>query len=225
MVELQYLGHSFFSIKDHGEIILVDPVFNSTKSSAKKLNSIPAKQKDMKKISLILLTNEMEEHFDKKAVQKIASENGAIVVAHDYILRDLDLSRDLKKPIMPNMEIFLKGFKITTTTAHCPQSFCPTGYLIEASGKTIYHAGVTKLLDSFSNIDADVALLPMSNISMDVIDVVRAAKIIKPKTIIPMQYDIYGSGTFDPKELNKRIKESVLNSETVILKPGKKFKV
>jgi len=70
---------------------------------------------------------------------------------------------NLKAPITSNAEVFLKGFKIKTMTAHFPKSFCPTGYLIQCKDKSIYHAGVTTLLDTFSKIDVDVALLPMSS--------------------------------------------------------------
>jgi L-ascorbate metabolism protein UlaG (beta-lactamase superfamily) len=213
MVELQYFGHSFFKIKDKSSSILIDPVFSFGKTS----------QKDMGNVSLILLTNEMPEHFDKKAVEEIASRENATVVAHDSILRSLDVPRSQKAPICVNSELFLKGFKIKTATAHYPQSFYPLGYIIQCKDKTIYHAGVTALLDTFSEIKTDVAILPISSKSMDIVDVVRAAKMIKPKTLIPMQYDFFDAGKSDPKELKKRIEESVLDTETIILSPGKKI--
>jgi L-ascorbate metabolism protein UlaG (beta-lactamase superfamily) len=225
MVELQYFGHSFFRIKDKKETILIDPIFNSTKTDMGKIKKIPAKKQMFKDVSLILLTNEMKEHFDKEAVESIVEKTNAIVVAHDFLLTDLNIPRSLKAPIGQGSEIFLKGFKISAKTAHCPQCFCPTGYLIENNGKKIYHAGVTNLLDSFSRIKPDVALLPMSNRSMDVVDVVRAAKLMKPKTLIPMQHDIFDFGKLDPKELDRRIQESVLDTKTVILAPGRKVKV
>jgi len=225
MVELQYFGHSFFRIKDGNETILVDPIFNSSKGEFTKQRKIPVKQEDLKNISMILLTNELAEHFDKDAVEEIANRNNAFVVAHDYILQDMDLPRNLKVSVVPNAELFLKGFKIKAATSHFPKSFCPTGYLIEKDGKTIYHAGTTKLIDSFSNINADTVLLPLSSQSMDVVDVVRAAKIIKPKLLVPMQFDIFETRKQDTKDLEKRIKESVLNTKTVVLAPGKKIKI
>jgi L-ascorbate metabolism protein UlaG (beta-lactamase superfamily) len=225
MVELQYFGHSFFRIKDGNETILVDPIFNSSKGEFKKQRKIPIKQADLKNISIILLTNELAEHCDKKAVEEIANRNNAFVVAHDYILQDMNLPRNLKVSVVPNAELFLKGFKIKAATSHFPKSFCPTGYLIEKGGKTIYHAGTTKLIDSFSNINADTVLLPLSSQSMDVVDVVRAAKIIKPKLLIPMQFDIFETRKQDTKDLEKRIQESVLNTKTVVLAPGKKIQI
>lgn len=225
MVELQYFGHSFFKIKDKKETILIDPIFNSTITSGKKNSKIPSVLKELKDVSFILLTNETERHFDKIAVQEIATKNKAVVVAHDFILNDLDLPRTQKIPISSNFEVNLKGLKIETKTAHYPASFCPTGYLISINDKTIYHAGVTSLLDSFSKIKADVVILPMSSQTMDVVDLVRATKMMKPKTLIPMQYDIFELKKFDSKDLDKRINDSILQTKTVILKPGKKVKL
>lgn len=225
MVELQYFGHSFFKLKDKNGVIVIDPIFDSSKFSTKKLRKIPIDKNELNKISLILLTSEMEEHFDKDAVEEISKRNNAVVVAHDSLLTQLNLPRTLKASISQGSEIFLKGFKICAKTAHFPQSFCPTGFLIESNGTKVYHAGTTHLLESFSGIRADVAILPMNLRSMDVVDVVRAAKVIKPKKLIPMQYDTFDFGKFDSKDLVRRIQESVLNTETILLSPGKKITV
>ncbi len=223
MVELRYYGHSFFKLKDKNVTVLIDPIFDSSKTEFKKQRKIPVLQNDLKNISMILLTSEMLEHFDKEAVQKLALRDNATVIAHDFILRDMDLPRNLKMPVSSNTELFLKGVKIKPTTAHCPKSFCPTGFILDLNGKKIYHAGTTHLLESFSNMGIDVLLLPISSRSMDVIDAVRATKMIKPKTVIPMQYDLFETDKNDPNDLKRRIGESVLNTQTVILSPGKKF--
>ena len=225
MVELQYFGHSFFKISGKNNIMLIDPIFDSTKSNCEKFKKIPIKKNDLERIDLILLTNDLAEHFDKEAVEEIANKNNATVVAHDSILNELKIPRNLKTSIIQSNEIFLNGFKIKPTIAHCPQCFCPTGFVIDCDGKKIYHAGVTMLLETFSSIKTDVAILPLSNRSMDVVDVVRAAKIMKPKTLIPMQYDIFENLKNDPIDLKKRISESVLNTQTIILAPGKKVKI
>jgi len=213
MVELQYFGNSFFKIKNKKESILIDPV------SIGKV-----KKSDVEDASLILLTNETEDHFDKNLIEKVVSKGKVKVVAHDSILKQLNLPRSQKVSIGIDSEVFLNNFKIKTTTAHYPQSFYPMGFLIDCGGKRIYHAGITALLDTFSKIDADVALLPMNSKSMDVVDVVRAAKMMKPKKLIPMHCDV-GDARNSAIDLKKRIGESVLNTETILLAPGKKMKV
>jgi len=225
MVELFYYGHSFFQIKDGASNILIDPIFDSSKTDQKKLMKIPTSPSKIKKVSLILLTNETPEHFDKEAVQEIALRDNACVVGHDVVLQKLNLPRTQKVPTYSNSEVNVKGVKVTSKTAHFPKSFYPLGYLIDLNGTKIYHAGVTSLHDSFEKVSADVALLPLSSKTMDVVDAVRATKILKPTRVIPMQYDIFESKKFDPVDFKKRIEDSVLKTQTVILSPGQKFKL
>lgn len=226
MVELQYFGHSFFRIGDKNFNILVDPIFDTTKTDFKLEKKIPVKPKQLKNISLILLGNETPEHFDKKAVEEIALRNGATVVAHEVVLNELDLPRNQKTAIGSNNEMFLKGVKLKSIIAHFPKSFYPMGYVVEIGGKKIYHAGVTALLDSFSTVKADVAILPIGGkATMDVIDAVRATKIIKPSIVVPMQYNTFELSKADPIDFKARIEKSLLKTKPVILKPGQTVKV
>jgi len=100
------------------------------------------------------------------------------------------------------------------------------GFLIEFGGKRIYHAGVTALIDTFSDINADVALLPIGGRgSMDVIDAVRATKMIKPDKVVPMQYNTFDLSKADSGDFKARIEKSLLKTKPVILSPGQIMKV
>ena len=226
MVELQYFGHSFFRVGDKGFNIIFDPVFDTTKTESKLQESIPIKSKQMKDISLILLGNETPEHFDSAAVEEIAVRNGATVVGHEIVLNKLNLPRNQKLAICSNSELFVKGVKIKSIIAHFPRSFYPMGYLVEIGGKKIYHAGVTSLLDTFAEIKADVALLPIGGkAAMDVIDAVRATKVMKPVHVIPMQYNTFELSKADPKDFKARIEKSLLKTKPVILSPGQTMRI
>lgn len=225
MVELQYFGHSFFRICDGSSCILIDPVFDCSKTNAKKKMKIKIKPSDCRNISMILITNETPEHFDACSVEEIAKKNNSVVVAHDIALQKLNLPRNLKSPILSNAEVNLRGLKIKTKTAHYPKSFYPLAYLLEFGGKKIYHAGVTSLLDNFNEIKADVALLPISSKSMDVVDAVRATKLIKPGMVIPMQYDVFEEKKIDVPDFRRRIEKSVLKTRPVLLEMGGTVKI
>lgn len=225
MVELQYFGHSFFQLKHGSSTVLIDPIFDTSKTDLKKIGKIPTTTSKLKKISVILLTNETPEHFDPVSVQQIALRDNACVIGHDVVLQKLSLPRTQKIPIYSNSELTVKGIKIKSKTAHFPKSFYPLGYLIDFDGVKVYHAGVTSLHDSFEKIQADVSLLPISSRTMDVVDAVRAAKILKSKKIVPMQYDVFEQKKFDPQDLKKRIEDSVLKTDTIVLYPGQKLKI
>ncbi|MEI7961039.1 MAG: MBL fold metallo-hydrolase [archaeon] len=225
MVDLQYFGHSFFKISQNDSTILIDPVFDSTKTIFKKKLKIKAKPSDFKDVSLLLITNETPEHFDAGAVEDIARLNNAIVVAHEVALQKLNLPRNLKTPIVSNSEVTLRGVKIKTKTAHYPKSFYPLAYLLECEGKKIYHAGVTALLDNFNEVKANVALLPISSRSMDVVDAVRATKLIKPDMVTPMQYDVFEEKKIDIPDFKRRIEKSVLKTKPILLGMGETIKL
>ncbi|MCX6803293.1 MAG: MBL fold metallo-hydrolase [Candidatus Diapherotrites archaeon] len=225
MVELQYLGHSFFKVSNGASSILIDPIFDSSKTNLKKKAKFKAKQSDFKNVSLILITNETPEHFDPIAVEEIAKRNNSIVIAHDVALQKLTLPRTLKTQILSNAEVNLRGVKIKAKTAHFPKSFYPLGFLVECGGKKIYHAGVTTLLDNFNEIKTDIALLPISSKTMDVVDAVRATKLMKPGYVVPMQYDIFEDKKIDIPDFKRRIEKSVLKTKPVLLGIGETIKL
>ena len=224
MVELQYFGHSFFKIADKDSTILIDPVFESTKTMGKRKSKMKVKQNDFKKVSMILITNETAEHFDRDAVEALAKKHNAVVVAHEIALQKLNLPRTLKFPIVSNAEVNLRGIKIKSKTAHYPKSFYPLGYLLEVGGKKIYHAGVTSLLDDFNQIKTNVALLPISSRSMDVVDAVRATKLMKPEMVVPMQYDVFEENKIDIPDFKRRIEKSVLKTKPMLMEMGETIK-
>jgi L-ascorbate metabolism protein UlaG (beta-lactamase superfamily) len=224
MVELQYFGHSFFKIADNCSTILVDPVFESTKTDGKKKVKFRVKPSDFKKVSMILITNETNEHFDPKAVEELSLKHNALVVAHEIALQKLNIPRNLKSPIVSNADIFLRGVKIKAKTAHYPKSFYPLGFLLELSGKKIYHAGVTSLLDDFNQVKTNIALLPISSRSMDVVDAVRATKLMKPDFVVPMQYDVFEEKKIDVPDFKRRIEKSVLKTKPLLMGMGETVK-
>ncbi len=225
MVELKYHGHSFFSVHVPASTVLIDPIFESSKCVLKKKSRIRAKATDFKKVSLILITNETPEHFDKEAVREIAMKHSALVVAHESVLQKLDLPRSLKAPIISNADLTLRGVKIKAKTAHFPKSFYPLGFLLECAGKKIYHAGVTTLLDDFNQIKTNIALLPISSKTMDVVDAVRATKLMKPDFVIPMQHDVFEDKKIDIPDFKRRIEKSVLKTKPILLDMGGAIKL
>jgi L-ascorbate metabolism protein UlaG (beta-lactamase superfamily) len=211
---------------EKGFNILFDPVFDTTKTDYKLQETIPIKSRQLKDISLILLGNETPEHFDAAAVEEIALRNGATVVGHEIVLNKLNLPRNQKTAIGSNSELYIKGIKIKSMIAHFPKSFYPMGYLVDFGGKKIYHAGVTSLLDTFSDIKADVAILPIGGkATMDVVDAVRATKMMKPVQVIPMQYNTFELSKADPKDFKSRIEKSLLKTKPIIMAPGQTIKL
>ncbi len=229
MLELQFFRHAFFKIRAGKKNILIDPVshFKSPSKDFECLVDYRVKDKDMKNTTIILVTHEHFDHFDRDFVQKIAKENDACVIAHHDVLQELNsgVSKGLLHPISMGQKVSLRGIDVQAIAAHHPQSFYPLGFLVSVDGKTIYHAGDTELITDMEKLSPDIALLPIGGgETMDCVDAVRAVKIMKPRLAVPMHYNTFKSIQQDPKEFKQKIEKSILKTRVVILEPGKKVK-
>jgi L-ascorbate metabolism protein UlaG (beta-lactamase superfamily) len=79
----------------------------------------------------------------------------------------------------------------------------PAGIILEAEGKTIYHAGDTALFGDMALIgeqfDIDVAFLPIGdNFTMGPKDAATAAHLLKAKTVVPVHYNTFPLIKQDP---------------------------
>lgn len=226
MVSVNYFGHSFFKIAFPNKNILIDPyIAHECKDPAfKRLVECSSKAKDLKDIALILVTHDHFDHFDKKLIESIAERDSSCVVASEPILQQLDLSKRFLHPIRTHQSISLRGIEITAVPAHHPQAFCPLGFVVSYNGKSIFHSGDTALIDDFSKIKSDLALLPIGgDETMDCVDAIRAVKTMKPRFAIPMHYNTFKMIEQDPREFKQKIEKSILKTKAIILKPGQSF--
>ncbi|MCR3956955.1 MAG: metal-dependent hydrolase [Gudongella sp.] len=99
----------------------------------------------------------------------------------------------------------------------------PGGFVIEANGKKVYHAGDTGLTMDMKLLEAeniDVAMLPIGgNFTMDIDDAIIATEFVKPKKLIPMHFDTFQVIKADPLEFKGKNK----TCETVILDIGESY--
>jgi L-ascorbate metabolism protein UlaG (beta-lactamase superfamily) len=226
-MKIQYLWHSFFRLSFNGVDVLVDPFMEVPEGDLNfKVNlRCPVGVNKLKGIDLICVSNEHFDHFDKKLVEAIAKRENSVVVAHESVLNELKISPGLKHKVMSGDVFTYKGLKVEVKEAHYPNSFYPLGFYFSKDGESVYFAGNTSLLDSFSTIKSDVAIIPIGgNSTMDVIDAVKATKTMKPKYVIPMHYNSFDTIMADPVDFKSRIEKSVLKTVPVILKPGQVFK-
>jgi len=228
LVELQYLGHSFFRIESKGKSILIDPFMNCTAPSQelKSLIKCPLSEKEFNNVSLILVSHEHFDHFDKKFIENIAQKNDSIVVAHDSLLNELNVPKRQTASIATDSKLMIRDVGIKAIPAHHPQSFYPLSFLLDIDGVKLFHAGDTDLMEEHEKIRVDAVMLPIGgSCTMDLMDAVKAVKCIKPKFAIPMHYNTWAHIKVDPQEFKDRIEKSNLKTKPVILAPGESFKL
>ncbi len=227
MVKLQYLAHSFFKVSFPNCNLLIDPFINCPKRDNfnKRLIECPVSSEKLKDIDLILVTHEHFDHFDKRTIEDIAERENSIVVGHEQVLRELKIKERLKRPIDPRSPLNLCGVNIEPIPMHHPNSFYPLGYLLEANGTKLFHAGDTDLVNVFSRIKANILMVPIGGtITMDVVDAVRAVKTMEPDIAIPMHYNTFEIIKASPREFQEKIEKSILKTKARVLKPKQKMK-
>ncbi len=221
MVKLTYLGHAGFFVDFGQSTVLIDPVVNFPKH-LKPIEKPQIKKKILDNAQILLITNSLPDHFDKKLVEEIAEKNRAAIVGPPPVIEALNLPRNVLFNMNSNGNVFVRGINIQSIPAHNPHVFYPLSYLIKQGEKKIYHGGNTQLTDLITKIKAEVVLLPIGGkMCMDINDAVRATKLIKPKFVVPMRYNTFEEIVQNPKEMVYKLKKSKINSEVAILKPGK----
>ncbi len=178
---ITWLGHDGFLIKGDGKAIVIDPF------QVKKCE--PA--------DVILVTHEHYDHCSPEDIQKVQEASTVIVTEADSAKK---LSGDVRV-VQPGDKLTVSGIQIEAVPAYnTNKNFHPKqngwlGFVLTVDGVRIYHAGDTDLIPEMDSIKADIALLPVSGTYvMTAEEAVEAAKIIKPKLVIPMHYDsIVGS--------------------------------
>ncbi|MBR5695593.1 MAG: MBL fold metallo-hydrolase [Paludibacteraceae bacterium] len=185
-VTFQALVHASIRIQYDGKEIEIDPV--------SKLGERTIPYATMPKADYIFVTHEHFDHFDKEAIATLSSDKTKLItnkrcaemlgkgqtMANGETLR---LTDDITVEAVP---------AYNTTEGH--QQFHPkgrdNGFILTIDGLRIYIAGDTEDIPEMADIkEIDIAFLPCNQpYTMTTDQLVRAAKIIKPKVVFPYHY-------------------------------------
>jgi L-ascorbate metabolism protein UlaG (beta-lactamase superfamily) len=208
-MKISYLSHSCFLIETSGHTLIIDPYLTENPLAEVKAADI--------KCDFVLVTHG---HFDHVGdALEIANRNDATIIS-SYEIADW-LSRQGAKKAHP---LGLGGGynfpfgRVKLTVAFHSAGYPPAegdkggfvylgvaaGIIIQAEGKTIYHAGDTALTLEMQLIgqrnEIDVAMLPIGdNFTMGPEDAVTAAEFLRAKLVLPMHYNTFPPIHQDPK--------------------------
>ena len=185
-VRFHALMHASIRMEYNGKEIEIDP--------CGKLRDRTVDYSVMPKADFIFVTHEHGDHYDAQAIKLLSAERTQLVMNQ----RCVDMYGAGK--VMKNGDKMQVDDDITveavpaynTTEGH--QQFHPqgrdNGYILTIDGLRIYIAGDTEDIPEMADIkDIDIAFLPCNQpFTMTPDQLVRAAKVIKPKVLFPYHY-------------------------------------
>jgi L-ascorbate metabolism protein UlaG (beta-lactamase superfamily) len=226
---LTWLGHSTFKLVTRGaRVVLMDPWVENNPAC-------PKEQKSFDKIDVMTISHG---HGDHMADAVTLGKKFKPTVVCNY-----EIHLHLQKKGVANTSPMNKGgtqeqHGLRFTMVHAVHSSGiedggqivyggePCGFVITLEdGTRIYHAGDTGLIPDFELVrelySPEIVLLPIGDLfTIGPREAAVAARMLKPKWIVPMHHGTFPALTGHPDALREELKKLALTSEVVALRPG-----
>lgn len=226
-MDIRFFKPSWFQIKTEGKIIYIDPAYLKKYHMnyagnilftgwPDPIDGLP--DKNLEPADLILITHHHKDHCKLSTVNRLRRKE-TVIIAPDKCTAELGKNIVI---IKPGSEIEFDTIKIKAVHAYNTLQGSSTkkqhkknlgaGYCIITPAHTIYHAGDTDLIPEMNNLKAiDIAMFPVGGtFTMDIDEAVEAARIIKPRAVIPMHEMGADIHEFNLKILEKTSIKAVL---------------
>ena len=177
--------HSCIRIEFDGKEIQIDPVL--------KLGNRTVDYAAMPKADYLFVTHEHGDHYDANAIKQLSTDKTQLVMnkrcAEMYGAGKVMTNGDKLQLADMSVEA-VPAYNNTEGRTQFHPKGRDNGYILTIDGLRIYIAGDTEDIPEMSQIkDIDIAFLPCNQpYTMTPEQLVRAAKVIKPKVLFPYHY-------------------------------------
>lgn len=226
-MRITYYGQSAFLFEIGEHAVLIDPFLQGNPKCPVTLEDVLAKN-----VSAVLVTHAHGDHWGNTLDFARA---GALVVGTVEIGAYAQKNGAQKvAPANIGGTVRLPWGSVYLTPAWHSSSFpdgtyggMPTGLLIEAEGKRVYHAGDTCLFGDMRLIGErglDLALLPIGDsYTMGPEEAGRCLDLLRPKRAVPMHYGTFAPLTGDPEVF--AVEARARGVEPQVVQPGATFEL
>ncbi|MCX6247037.1 MAG: MBL fold metallo-hydrolase [Bacteroidetes bacterium] len=180
-MEITWIGWDCFKVKTSGKTIYFDPVFGTYDEPG----------------DIVLISHSHSDHTNINTLAKIRKPGTVVLTSNE--------NKDAVKGIglAPGQSHTIDAVRVTARHAYNlvkgpkpgavfhPKGF-GLGWIVEADGTTLYHLGDTELIPEMKGIsNIDIMIIPISGFYvMDIDEAVETVKLIRPKLVIPMHFDV-----------------------------------
>jgi L-ascorbate metabolism protein UlaG (beta-lactamase superfamily) len=181
-IEIYWLKHAGFKIKNKEGVIYIDPYHLSEKNE---------------KADILFISHSHSDHLDESSIKAVLKPETIIICADECkaAISTMIQSVDIIS-LFPGNDYIFGHLKIHATPAYnLTKPFHPKeklwlGFIIEIEHTKIYFAGDTDFLEELKSVECDIGLFPVAGIyAMDATEAANFANAIKPKVVsIPMHW-------------------------------------
>ncbi|MBR9706842.1 MAG: hypothetical protein GOV15_00200 [Candidatus Diapherotrites archaeon] len=220
----RWWGHSFVEVSLNNTPFLIDPFMDNNPEPMTRLVKCPASPSDFNDVATIFVTSELFDHLDVPAIEKVAFRNNSLIVGPEHATRQLGVPGQFIESHAVGDAFRLLNLDVSVTDSMNSDSSYPVGFIVRSGGASIFHPGSTKMFRGLNRVNnIDIAFLPIGGrFSMDPVDAVQAAKLIKPQVVVPIQYNTFSKIKQDVDIFVKRMAESAPNIQVVVPKIGER---
>lgn len=210
-VELKWLGHSSFLVKD-SKTIYIDPY------------NIP----ESEKADIILITHDHYDHCSLADISKIVKPKTIILITAECQSKITKLDNVEMQIVEAGDEIRLGDIKVEVVPAYnigkeFHQKGDCVGFVVKMDNVIVYHAGDTDLIPEMEKLtgygkqgNQFIAILPVGGTyTMTAEEAAKAASIIKPSLAIPMHYGSIVGSKEDTYKFAELCKQEGIDAEVL----------
>ena len=185
-VRFHALVHASIRVEYDSKEIEIDPVT--------KLGNRTVDFTAMPKADYIFVTHEHQDHFDREALKILTAQQTSLVTnkrCADMLGSGKVMANGDKLQLADDITVeAVPAYNITEGRQQYHPKGRDNGYILTIDGLRIYIAGDTEDIPEMASIsDIDIAFLPCNQpFTMTTDQLVRAARIVKPKVLFPYHY-------------------------------------